>query len=119
MENKNFIYRYNFIVLAMFLAFINNRSFAVNNNLAKKEIKYILCKNKGNVRTIQVKRDNLTNSPCVTIYTKDGIDQVMGTSLSSEICKNILLNIQNNLQKAQWVCKDVSKFKITSSHSMK
>lgn len=71
-------------------------------------LSYVICKNKGIVRTIRVERDEATQA-CVTMYTKDGKDQEVGRAQNKNSCSSVSENIRGNLVKAGWDCKDVSQ----------
>jgi hypothetical protein len=71
-------------------------------------LSYIICKNKGIVRTIRVARDE-TAKVCITTYTKDGKDQEVGRAQNKNSCTTISENIRGNLVKAGWDCKEVGQ----------
>ena len=73
---------------------------------------YVLCKNKATVRTIRVEKEK---GLCVTTYTKEGVDQIVGQGQAENTCFGILNNIKGNLEKADWKCKDISQARISSS----
>lgn len=76
----------------------------------------VLCKNKNVVRTVRLEKTQEANQPkCIVTYTKEGVDQVVGSSSSSERCEEILENIQGNLAKASWTCKRVSQSMVTKT----
>lgn len=76
---------------------------------------YILCKNKKTVRTIRVENDEKANH-CVTFYTKDGVDKEVGRAQNANSCVRILSNIKDNLEKANWTCRELESVSISSSH---
>lgn len=71
-------------------------------------LSYVICKNKGIVRTIRVEWIE-AEKVCVTTYTKNGTDQNVGRAQNKSSCGMFLENIRTNLIKAGWECKDVSK----------
>jgi hypothetical protein len=61
---------------------------------------YVICKLKGNVRTLHIEMDG--NNICHAHYSKEGVDKVVGSG------KSFLQNIQLNLGKSNWTCRDVA-----------
>jgi len=74
---------------------------------------YLICKNKAVVRTLRVSKKQ--NGGCMATYTKDGVDQVVGNSWTIERCAKVIGNIRENLEKANWKCKDISEARVSSS----
>lgn len=75
------------------------------------KFKYVMCNNKSIVRTIRVEWDK-DQSSCETTYTKAGIDKVIGNGKFYDSCVKFLSNVQGNLEKAGWSCKDISNSSI-------
>lgn len=71
-------------------------------------VKFVRCHNKKIVRSIEIQK-KADGSGCETVYTKDGISRVEGSGQFEAGCQMVLGNIQNNLEKADWKCKDISK----------
>ena len=71
-------------------------------------ISYVICKNRGIVRTIRVEWEP-TEKVCLTLYTKDGKDKEVGKAQNKSSCNMFLDNIRTNLKNAGWDCKDVSQ----------
>lgn len=85
---------------------------SVNPSMAQEQVQdYFLCKKKAEVRSLRTIKDN-QNFICY--YTKSGVDEVVGQSRSSEMCRNILEQIRGNLTKVSWNCKEVTASKVTS-----
>ena len=65
----------------------------------------VMCRSQKTVRTIRV-----TDGPdgCQTVYTKAGVDRVVGNAKSKQSCVQVMKNIRGNLEGAAWRCKDVS-----------
>lgn len=80
---------------------------------AAKDPTYMICKLRGTVRTLRVERKK--GGPCITTYTKEGVDKVVGESWVSDRCSKILINIRDNLEKGNWKCKDISQARVSSS----
>lgn len=76
---------------------------------------YILCKNRGIVRTIRVESTEIGG--CQAKYTKAGVDKIIGRGRSAQSCTKILNNVKQNLINASWSCREVSNAKITAETS--
>lgn len=66
---------------------------------------YVMCRSQKSVRTLRVLE---SESGCRAIYTKQGIDKLVGEGRFSRSCLQVMSNIKNNLENAKWRCKDVS-----------
>lgn len=73
---------------------------------------YWMCKQKNNVRTIRIQIDN--QGICSTIYSKEGSEKLIGSGKSHVSCTNFLANVKTNLEKSNWVCRDIGDTKITA-----
>lgn len=82
----------------------------------KNDPVYLICKNKKMVRTLRVSKKS--NGGCSATYTKEGVDQIVGNSWAVERCSKIIINIKDNLEKADWKCKDISETRVSSSESL-
>lgn len=71
-----------------------------------KTTTYVMCKNRKIVRTIRVEANE--KGACKTIYTKAGVDRIVGNGIRVNSCIGYLKNIEGNLGKASWKCKDVT-----------
>lgn len=78
--------------------------------LSEEKSALVLCKNNQVVRTIRV---NSSDDGCRTVYTKAGVDRVVGSGQNTSSCVQFLNNIKGNLEEAAWSCREVSKFKVT------
>ncbi|MCB0419895.1 MAG: hypothetical protein KDD61_02815 [Bdellovibrionales bacterium] len=67
---------------------------------------YVMCKNRKIVRSIRVIQND--EGSCKTIYTKSGVDRIVGNGRRIESCLGYLKNIEENLGAAAWKCKDVT-----------
>lgn len=83
---------------------------------SKNDPVYLICKNKKLVRTLRVSKKS--NGGCSATYTKEGVDQVVGNSWALDRCSRIIVNIKDNLEKADWKCKDISEARVSSSDSL-
>lgn len=71
---------------------------------------YTICKIGKTVRSIRVEKAPGGYS---TIYTKEGVDSVVGGGQWAESCVKIASNIQANLEKAGWKCKTVEQANVS------
>ena len=72
----------------------------------------VLCKNRKVVRTITL---STAADGCRTVYTKAGVDRVIGSGIHESSCRGFLQNVQANLEKAGWSCRDVTNVTRISS----
>ena len=85
---------------------------ALSSSLVYAETKsHLLCRNGSDVRTIQVQKNS---SFCETTYTKSGKSEVVSKSFDLNNCERVRTNIQANLEKASWVCRDVTGSRVSS-----
>ncbi|MEC9281840.1 MAG: hypothetical protein VX642_03955 [Bdellovibrionota bacterium] len=80
------------------------------------KFKYVMCRSKKIVRTIRVEWDPKEAS-CSTTYTKAGKDRIIGNGKFFDSCLNFLSNVQANLEKAGWSCKDISHASISEDEA--
>ncbi len=98
------------------LLFFSTASVAVEfkkSEPEKTEIQnyFFICKNQKVVRTLRMDK----KSPnCEAIYTKDGVDKVIGTAQKVFSCVDVLDRVKNNLSEAGWKCKEVKGEQITN-----
>ena len=64
----------------------------------------IVCKNEKTVRTLRT--DKSSEGGCRAIYTKFGVDQIVGASLKPSGCEIILDGIRKTLESNVWKCKE-------------
>lgn len=67
------------------------------------DLTYVLCKNQKIVRTLRIEKES---GKCQTVYTKNGQDQVIGSGLNPNSCQKFLTDVQGNLEKAGWKCRE-------------
>ena len=69
--------------------------------------KLLLCKLNRTVRTLRVEIDD--GSLCKTIYTKQGVDDEIGSGQHKQSCFNIVGNVRKNLEEGGWKCREVQR----------
>ncbi len=84
----------------------------VNSDSVSPDSNYIMCKNGKAVRTIRIEKKGNT---CRALYTKEGVDQVVGKSEATETCQKVAQRIKVNLESGDWKCKDISQARVSSS----
>jgi hypothetical protein len=82
------------------------------NAEALKKATQVLCRNQAEIRTVRV---NLKGQNCQAVYTKMGKDQIVGNSGTADKCFEVLNRIKENLEKANWNCRDISESRISTS----
>lgn len=100
--------------VGLFLTFVAaNVAFAGSDEKASA---FVLCKQQKNVRTIRILPDQrTTQGGCIISYSKNGIDEVVGTNRTMGSCQSILKSIQTNLESAKWNCRTVGSATVTTS----
>ncbi|HEY8270266.1 MAG TPA: hypothetical protein VIG33_05215 [Pseudobdellovibrionaceae bacterium] len=66
----------------------------------------IICKNEKSVRTL---RNDKTSQGCSAVYTKQGVDQVVGSSMNDSACDGIIERIRKTLEGSVWKCRNVKE----------
>lgn len=64
----------------------------------------IICRSNKSVRTLR--SDKANGQGCRAVYTKEGVDQVVGSSMRETGCITILATIRKTLEAHAWKCKD-------------
>lgn len=72
---------------------------------ATEKSSYVMCRSQKTVRTIRVIDGS---EACTTLYTKMGVDKVVGGGKNKQSCYDVMKNIRTNLEGAAWKCKDIS-----------
>ena len=67
----------------------------------------IICKNDKSVRTLRA--DKTSDGGCRAIYTKRGVDQVVGSSVRENGCESVLDGIRKTLEGSIWKCRDIKE----------
>ena len=89
------------------------QTYAQESGATTEQSSYWLCQLNQVVRSIRVDRQQ--NGNCVTVYTKEGLDEVVGRSSTVKTCEDVADNIYKNLLKASWQCKDI-RARVSSFH---
>ena len=66
----------------------------------------VLCKHNKNVRTLRIEKNE---QKCRAIYTKQGVDQTIGSSQSSNSCEEYIAGVRKTLEDAQWNCREIKE----------
>ncbi|MFK8139019.1 MAG: hypothetical protein AB8E15_11715 [Bdellovibrionales bacterium] len=96
----------------MFILVLFASSFVHAKKISPKS--YVMCRNAKIVRTIRVDWDSGLEQ-CNTIYTKAGKDRVIGEGKFLESCVGFSTNVQANLEKAGWNCKNMATVTLSTS----
>ncbi len=67
----------------------------------------ILCKLHKNVRTLRVEVDE--QKICNTLYTKQGVDENIGSGQNHQSCFEIIGKVRKNLEDGGWSCREVKE----------
>ena len=59
------------------------------------------------MRTLRVEVDK--DQVCRTIYTKQGVDEVIGSAQNHTSCTEFVTNVRKNLEDAKWNCREVKE----------
>ena len=65
----------------------------------------LLCRVDKSVRSLRV--DKADDGTCKAVYTKEGVDQVVGTSAREQACQKVIESIRRTLEASVWKCKEV------------
>ncbi|MEN0058824.1 MAG: hypothetical protein AAGB31_08320 [Bdellovibrio sp.] len=75
----------------------------------------VLCKHDKTVRTLRIEMSE--DQKCRAIYTKQGVDETIGSAQSTSSCVEYISNVRKNLEEAQWSCREVKEARSSSLHS--
>ncbi|CAE78882.1 hypothetical protein AB1A81_04360 [Bdellovibrio bacteriovorus] len=67
----------------------------------------VLCKHNKTVRTLRVEIG--TDQICRAIYTKQGVDETIGSGQNHQSCHDFVTNVRKNLEEAKWSCREVKE----------
>ena len=87
--------------------------FIFTANIAQAELgdAFILCKHNKTVRSLRV---DSTDTQCKAVYTKEGIDKIIGSSQKKEICGDVLDKVRKNLEENNWNCREVKESRLSN-----
>lgn len=100
-----YIMRQKLTKLILFTVLSLSQFFSYIETSAAENLPYVMCRNKKLVRTIRI--ENIPDG-CRTLYTKMGVDSVVGSAKNRTSCDSFLANVRKNLEGADWKCKEVS-----------
>lgn len=78
----------------------------------KNSSSYLLCKSGIAVRTLRIEHKGQN---CRAVYTKEGVDQLVGKSIKPDGCVESISKIQHILENAKWACRDISQTRVSAS----
>lgn len=84
-------------------------SFFVNTEVGEA---FVLCKNEKTVRTLRI--EELEDARCQAYYTKQGVDQVIGTSQNKTFCEDYVVSVRKKLEDAKWNCRDIKESRVST-----
>lgn len=74
---------------------------------------FVMCRHNKDVRTLRV--DKADANSCKAVYTKQGVDQVIGSStMSSEGCNEFVSHVRKNLEEGRWACREVKESRLSN-----
>lgn len=65
----------------------------------------IICKNDKSVRSLRI--DKTDDGGCRAVYTKLGVDQIVGSNMRENRCDSLLEGIRKTLEASVWKCREV------------
>ncbi|AHI05150.1 hypothetical protein BDW_03210 [Bdellovibrio bacteriovorus W] len=72
----------------------------------------ILCRLNKTVRTLRVEMGEDTR--CRAVYTKQGVDETIGSGLNPNSCVEFVSNVRRNLENANWNCREVKEARVST-----
>lgn len=91
--------------LTLFALLVMSVPFTGRAEGAVEKTGMVMCRTQKTVRTIRVMD---VADGCQTVYTKAGVDKVVGNAKTKASCVQVMQNIRTNLEGASWRCKDIS-----------
>lgn len=67
----------------------------------------VLCKHNKTVRTLRI--ETSTDQRCKAVYTKQGVDQTIGSSQNHNSCEEYVAGVRKTLEDAKWNCREVKE----------
>ncbi|QDK39644.1 hypothetical protein [Bdellovibrio sp. NC01] len=79
------------------------------SSLAHAEIgdSLVLCKHNKTVRTLRI--ETTSDQRCKAIYTKQGVDQNIGSGQNHNSCEEYVAGVRKTLEDAKWNCREVKE----------
>lgn len=91
------------ISIALLLVFLLN---VQSQAQQKRETEHlVICRSFKSVRTLRIEK--IRGERCQAFYTKLGVDQSIGTSLSMDSCMEYINSVLGILKRAKWTCREV------------
>lgn len=76
---------------------------------------FVLCKHEKSVRTLRI--EGQAENSCKAIYTKQGVDQVIGASQNGGSCEEYINGVKKTLETAHWNCREVKESRVSNLSS--
>lgn len=67
----------------------------------------VLCKHNKMVRTLRIEKG--PDDKCRAIYTKQGVDSVIGSRQSPQSCEEFITSVRKNLEEGKWQCREIKE----------
>lgn len=99
---RSLIFSHYFKFFMFFIFFVISSLYVSPVNAGE----FFLCKHAKEVRSLRI--DN-AEGKCKVIYTKEGIDQMMGQSTLPNVCEAVQGRIRKNLEDGNWKCRIVKE----------
>lgn len=96
-----------FSAMTMMLFF--SSSSHANNGVGES---LVLCKHNKTVRTLRVEVGE--DQKCRAIYTKQGVDETIGSGQFLNSCTEVVAGVRKNLEEAKWSCREVKEARTSS-----
>ncbi|MNT84534.1 hypothetical protein D3C72_2245580 [compost metagenome] len=58
------------------------------------------------VRTLRIEKDT---DKCRAIYTKQGVDSVIGSGQYNQSCEEFISSVRKNLEEGKWQCREIKE----------
>lgn len=74
--------------------------------------KTLMCKNMKTVRTLRIEK--IAGGKCQTVYTKAGVDQIIGSGFNPNSCEKFLDDVKQTLIDAKWNCREFKESTVST-----